>query len=172
MSSSTVRANPHRRSTSILGLTSPAEKTDSSSQAPGKIVVAQQQLVKLAGKPKRSPVEKVDVSQLEAELRGAYTSRLRDAIRIPGKEARQEELDIITKDATGTLAEKHGDKAVFIGKILHDIERTNCARWCSGAFAPTAASPTRSAPSRSKSACSRARTARACSRAARRRRWS
>ena len=88
-----------------------------------KLVAAQQELVRLAGKPKRSPVDKVDVAELEAELRGAYTSRLRDAIRIPAKEARQEELDIITKDAVGALAEKYGDKAAFIGKILHDIER-------------------------------------------------
>jgi polyribonucleotide nucleotidyltransferase len=88
-----------------------------------KIVAVQNELVKLAGKPKRSVVEKVDVSALEAELRSLYTSRLRDAIRIPGKDARQEELDLITKDAVATLAEKHADKAVFIGKLLHEIER-------------------------------------------------
>jgi len=88
-----------------------------------KIVAAQNELVRLAGKPKRSPVDKVDVSDLERELRSQYTNRLRDAIRIPGKEARQEEIDLITKDAVGGLTEKYGDKAVFIGKILHDVER-------------------------------------------------
>jgi polyribonucleotide nucleotidyltransferase len=87
-----------------------------------KIVAAQTELAKLAGKPKRAPVDKVDVSELENELRSAYTTRLRDAIRIPGKEARQEELDLITKDAVAALTEKHGDKAVYIGKILHEIE--------------------------------------------------
>ncbi|HXS82840.1 MAG TPA: polyribonucleotide nucleotidyltransferase [Methylomirabilota bacterium] len=88
-----------------------------------KLVAAQNELVKLAGKPKRAPVEKVDVSELERELRAQYTNRLRDAIRIPGKEARQEELDLITKAAEAALAEKYGDKAVFIGKLLHDVER-------------------------------------------------
>jgi polyribonucleotide nucleotidyltransferase len=88
-----------------------------------KIVAVQNQLVKLAGKPKRPVVDKVDVSELEADLRARYTSRLRDAIRIPGKDARQEELDIITKEAAAALSEKHGDKAAFIGKILHDVER-------------------------------------------------
>jgi polyribonucleotide nucleotidyltransferase len=88
-----------------------------------KLVAAQNELVKLAGKPKRSPVEKVDVSELERELRAQYTGRLRDAIRIPGKEARQEELDLITKAADAALAEKYGDKAVFIGKLLHEVER-------------------------------------------------
>jgi polyribonucleotide nucleotidyltransferase len=88
-----------------------------------KIVAVQNDLVKVAGKPKRPVVDKVDVSELESELRSRYTSRLRDAIRIPGKEARQEEIDIITKEATAALTEKYGDKAVFIGKILHDVER-------------------------------------------------
>ncbi len=88
-----------------------------------KIVAVQNELVKLCGKPKRPVVDKVDVGELEADLRARYTSRLRDAIRIPGKDARQEELDIITKEAAAALAEKYGDKAVFIGKLLHDVER-------------------------------------------------
>ncbi len=88
-----------------------------------RIVAAQSELVKLAGKPKRSPVEKVDVSALDGELRGAYTERLKAAIRIPGKERRQEEIDIITSEAVKGLTEKYADKAAYIGKILHDIER-------------------------------------------------
>ncbi len=87
------------------------------------IVAAQNELVKLAGKPKRPVVDKVDTSELEAELRAAYTERLRAAIRIPGKERRQEEIDIITDEATTTYAEKYEDKASYIGKILHDVER-------------------------------------------------
>jgi polyribonucleotide nucleotidyltransferase len=88
-----------------------------------RIVDAQNQLVKLAGKPKRSPVEKVDVSDLEGELRSMYTERLRAAIRIPGKEARQEEIDTITKEAMAALTEKYGERAVYIGRLLHDVER-------------------------------------------------
>ena len=87
------------------------------------IVGIQNQLAKLAGKPKRPVVEKIDLSDLEAALRGAYTERLKAAIRIPGKERRQEELDIITAEATAALAEKFAEKAAFIGKILHDVER-------------------------------------------------
>jgi polyribonucleotide nucleotidyltransferase len=88
-----------------------------------KIVTAQSELVRLAGKPKRSPVEKVDVSDLEQELRQRFTSRLRDAIRIPGKEARQEEIDLTVKAAEAELAEKYGEKAAYIGRLLHDVER-------------------------------------------------
>jgi polyribonucleotide nucleotidyltransferase len=88
-----------------------------------KIVTAQNELVRLAGKSKRSPVEKVDVSDLEQELRKRFTSRLRDAIRIPGKEARQEEIDLTVKAAEAELAEKYGEKSVHIGRLLHDVER-------------------------------------------------
>jgi len=87
-----------------------------------RIVSVQVELQKAAGKAKRKPNEKVDLSDLEAELRATYTERLRAAIRIPGKESRQEELDIITKDAVAALAEKYGDRAAFIGKILHEVE--------------------------------------------------
>ena len=87
------------------------------------IVAVQNELQKLHGKAKRAPNEKLDVSDLDKELRGAYTNRLRDAIRIPGKDARQEDLDIITKDAVTAFSEKFADKVAFIGKILHDIER-------------------------------------------------
>jgi polyribonucleotide nucleotidyltransferase len=87
------------------------------------IVAAQNELVKLAGKPKRPVIEKVDTSELESELRGAYTERLKAAIRIPGKERRQEEIDIITSEASTTYAEKYAEKASYIGKILHDVER-------------------------------------------------
>ena len=96
---------------------------DFAMQAIRRIVAAQNELVRLAGKPKRPVVEKVDVSDLERDLRAQYTGRLRDAIRIPGKEARQEELNTITKEAETALAEKYGDRAVFIGRILHDVER-------------------------------------------------
>jgi polyribonucleotide nucleotidyltransferase len=96
---------------------------DFAMQAIGRIVAAQAELVRLAGKPKRSPVEKVDVAELENELRATYTERLKAAIRIPGKERRQEELDIITSEAKTALAEKYADKASFIGGLLHDVER-------------------------------------------------
>ena len=93
-----------------------------------KIVSAQNELVRVAGKPKRSPVEKVDVSDLEQELRNRFTSRLRDAIRIPGKEARQEEVDRITTEAVTALKERFAAQEVYIGRLLHDIERDELRR--------------------------------------------
>jgi polyribonucleotide nucleotidyltransferase len=87
------------------------------------IVAAQAELVRLTGKPKRPLVEKVDFSELERDLRNSFTERLRAAIRIPGKERRQEEIDIITSEALAAFSEKYADKAPYIGKILHEIER-------------------------------------------------
>ncbi len=74
-------------------------------------------------KAKRPVVEKIDVKDLETDLRNAFAARLRAAIRIPGKERRLEEIGIISTEAKAGFAEKHGDKAVYIGKLLHEIER-------------------------------------------------
>jgi len=87
------------------------------------IVNLQHQLLAGRAKAKRPLVEKVDVSELESELKSRYNERLKAAIRIPGKEMRQEEIDTIGAEATASLTEKYGDQAVFIGKILHDLER-------------------------------------------------
>ncbi|MFN8587814.1 MAG: polyribonucleotide nucleotidyltransferase [Candidatus Eisenbacteria bacterium] len=87
------------------------------------IVAVQNELQKLHGKAKRPVVPAVDVAELEHALRGEYAERLKAAIRIPGKEARQEELDIITSEAVAKYTESHADKASYIGKILHEIER-------------------------------------------------
>ncbi len=87
------------------------------------IVALQHELLTGRARPKRALVEQVDVSDLETELRSRYTERLRSAIRIPGKEQRQEEIDNTANEAVADLTEKYGDKAVYIGKILHDIER-------------------------------------------------
>ena len=87
------------------------------------LVKLQLELIAGIAKPKRPLVEKADVSALEGELRGLFTERLKAAIRIPGKEQRQEEIDATMREAGEKLTEKHGDKAPYIGKILHDIER-------------------------------------------------
>ena len=87
------------------------------------IVDLQRQLVAGREKNKRPLVEKADVSELESELKSLYNERLKAAIRIPGKEQRQEEIDTIGSEATAGLAEKYSDKAVYIGKILHELER-------------------------------------------------
>jgi len=87
------------------------------------LVAIQRDLIARAGKPKRPMVMPPDTTALASALDQGYRERLRQAIRIPGKEARQEEVDRITLEAVTTLKERFAEHEAYIGKILHDIER-------------------------------------------------
>ena len=88
-----------------------------------KIVALQRDLVGRAGKQKRPLVAATDTSELKRALDESYRDRLRQAIRIPGKEARQEEVDRIGTEAHEALKERFSEIEGHIGKLLHDIER-------------------------------------------------
>src|SRR5215831_5904112 len=92
------------------------------------IVAAQRELMSRSGKPKRPLVTGVDTHELERELDQGYRERLRQAIRIPGKEARQEEVDRVGSEAMAALQERFTDLANHIPKILHEIERDELRR--------------------------------------------
>ena len=87
------------------------------------IVAIQKDLVGRSGKAKRPLAPAPDTAELKRVLDSAYRERLRQAIRIPGKESRQEEVDRIAAEAVAAHTERFGELASFIGKILHDIER-------------------------------------------------
>mgnify|MGYP001584888403 FL=1 len=87
------------------------------------IVAVQRELVGRCGKAKRPLVTPPDTGELRAALDQGYRERLRQAIRIPGKEARQEEVDRTTTEAVASLKERFAEQELYIGKILHDIER-------------------------------------------------
>jgi polyribonucleotide nucleotidyltransferase len=93
-----------------------------------RIVAAQNELVSKAGKPKRPLVPPTDTADLQRALDEGYRERLRQAIRIPGKEQRQEEVDRIGTEASDSLKERFVDLAGYIPKILHDIERDELRR--------------------------------------------
>jgi polyribonucleotide nucleotidyltransferase len=88
-----------------------------------RIVAAQRELIGTLGKAKRPLVEPVNTAELRDALVSGYAERIRQAIRIPGKEARQEEIDTLTQEAVKSLTERFAEQAAYIGKILHDIER-------------------------------------------------
>src|SRR5438034_1567827 len=88
-----------------------------------KIVAIQRELVQKAGKPKRALVAPPDTAELWAALEQGYRERLRQAIRIPGKESRQEEVDRISAEAVAALKERFATLEPYIPKLLHDIER-------------------------------------------------
>jgi polyribonucleotide nucleotidyltransferase len=87
------------------------------------IVKIQRDLISRSGKPKRPLVKPPDTSELERALHDAYRTRLRQAIRIPGKEARQEEVDRIQSEAVAGLKERFAEQEAYIGKLLHEVER-------------------------------------------------
>jgi polyribonucleotide nucleotidyltransferase len=88
-----------------------------------KIVEIQRELISRAAKPKRPLLTPPDTSELAKALDQGYRERLRQAIRIPGKEARQEEVDRITVEAVGALKERFAEQETYIGKLIHEIER-------------------------------------------------
>ncbi len=92
-----------------------------------RIVAAQRELIAREGKPKRPLISPPDTAELERALE-SYRERLRQAIRIPGKEARQEEVDRITTEAIQALRERFAELEPYIGKILHEIERDELRR--------------------------------------------
>jgi len=87
------------------------------------IVAVQRDLVSRAGKAKRALVPPPDTGELKAVLDQGYRERLRAAIRIPGKEARQEEVDRISTEAVANLRERFAELEAYIPKLVHDIER-------------------------------------------------
>src|SRR5262245_909522 len=87
------------------------------------IVGLQKDLVARSGKTKRPLVPPPDTSALKSALDQGYRERLRQAIRIPGKEARQEEVDRITTEAVTTLKERFLELESYIPRLGHDIER-------------------------------------------------
>jgi polyribonucleotide nucleotidyltransferase len=87
------------------------------------IVRVQKELVASSGKAKRALLAPPDTTDLSRALNDAYRTRLRDAIRIPGKEARQEEIDRISTEAVAALKERFPEQEIYIGKLLHELER-------------------------------------------------
>jgi polyribonucleotide nucleotidyltransferase len=63
-----------------------------------RIVEIQNKLRNLIGKEKREVKEEIEVPELKNEIRSFVDKRLREAIRIPGKQSRQQALDIILED--------------------------------------------------------------------------
>ena len=88
-----------------------------------KIVEIQKALIAQCGKAKRPLVAPPDTAELQQALEQGYRSRLGQAIRIPGKEARQEEVDRISVEAVAALKERFATQEIYIGKLLHEIER-------------------------------------------------
>jgi len=87
-----------------------------------KIVAKIVELQKLVGQEKRAfEVEPVD-AELESQVRAIVAEPIRQAIVIPNKSDRQEQLDQVRKEAVQTLAEDDEARAEQVKRIYHDLE--------------------------------------------------
>lgn len=87
-----------------------------------RIVDLQNELRNLIGKEKRGLIPVIETPEFKKEIRAFVADRLKEAIRIPGKQRRQEALDIILEDAVkhfNTL--ENGEK--FFGDSTKDLAR-------------------------------------------------
>jgi polyribonucleotide nucleotidyltransferase len=90
-----------------------------------KIVGAIQQLVATCAKPKRAVVtEQIDPA-LTATVEALTAAKIREAIFIPNKTARQERLDAIMAEAVDALKkEDDPDRARHVKLVFHNLEYT------------------------------------------------
>ncbi|MFA5353012.1 MAG: polyribonucleotide nucleotidyltransferase, partial [Thermodesulfovibrionales bacterium] len=76
---------------------------DQAHQEIKKIVAVQNELRSLVGKEKRALIPVVASLELKDAVRGYVADRIREAITIPGKQRRQEALDLVLEDAIKTF---------------------------------------------------------------------
>lgn len=88
-----------------------------------RIVAVQKELRGLAGKPKRPLVEKpVDV-ELQNSVKAYVIDRIKEHIAIPGKQRRQEALDMLLEDALNHFNAEEKGLTKEIANIFFDIEK-------------------------------------------------
>jgi polyribonucleotide nucleotidyltransferase len=88
-----------------------------------RIVAIQKELRGLAGKPKRPLVKKpVDV-ELQDSVKAYVIDRIKEHIAIPGKQRRQEALDMLLEDALNHFNAEEKGLTKEIANIFFDIEK-------------------------------------------------
>jgi polyribonucleotide nucleotidyltransferase len=93
-----------------------------------RLVDSQADLVARAPKAQRPLVAPPDTSALAADLEARYRSALARAIRIPRKEARQEEVDRITAEGQAAFQDVYPEQAALVPTLLHTLEREELRR--------------------------------------------
>jgi polyribonucleotide nucleotidyltransferase len=90
-----------------------------------RVVEVISRLASVAGKPKRSAVTEHIEPELRARVKELTAQRIREAILIPNKTARQERLDTILAEAVEALKkEDDPDRARHVKLIFHELEYT------------------------------------------------
>jgi polyribonucleotide nucleotidyltransferase len=87
------------------------------------IIALQRDLRETVGKPKRPVVTDVGDSSLMQRLRELATSRVRDAIRIPEKQAREHRMSEVLAEVLTVMADLLPEQALLVPKLIETIER-------------------------------------------------
>ncbi|GMT46740.1 MAG: polyribonucleotide nucleotidyltransferase [bacterium] len=96
---------------------------DSAHEEIKKINVIQRRLAEVCGKPKRQINPTVIDEALKEEVSSFVIDRMKEALRIPSKMKRQEELDLLLEEVLEKFGSEEEDRAKEISGIFHDIEK-------------------------------------------------
>ncbi|HAM49671.1 MAG TPA: polyribonucleotide nucleotidyltransferase [Nitrospiraceae bacterium] len=88
-----------------------------------RIVAIQEQLRGLVGKKKRSLVQKTIDEALQSSVKEYVLDRIKEHISIPGKQRRQEALDMLLEDAVKHFEAEEKGLSKEIANIFFDIEK-------------------------------------------------
>jgi polyribonucleotide nucleotidyltransferase len=83
----------------------------------------QEELRRLAGKPKRDPAPPPDASAIQQRIAGMAGERLREAVRVKEKKARYSAIDEIEKGTVETLAEEYRKAPATLDSLAAVEER-------------------------------------------------
>ncbi len=88
-----------------------------------RIILTQKELRDKVGKPKRQLTPIVADEELKKKVEVQVLEKLKDAITIPGKQMRQEALDMILKEAITALNSPEKDRSKDIANMFFDLEK-------------------------------------------------
>lgn len=88
----------------------------------------QQRVIEKSGSVKLGHTPRVPSDEILSEVKGMYESRIVEANRIPDKDKRQAELDLIESEALEALEEKFPESELDIADALESLERDDVRR--------------------------------------------
>jgi polyribonucleotide nucleotidyltransferase len=88
-----------------------------------RIVAIQHELRTLAGRPKRPLVEKAVDEELQGSVKAYVLERIKEHVAIPGKQRRQEALDMLLDDSLKHFEAEEKGLTKNIANIFFDIEK-------------------------------------------------
>jgi len=88
----------------------------------GVVVELQEQLIKVAGKPKKAVTLHLPDPEMNKAVRALFEAPIKAATKNPDKLSRQEAVEKLMTDAKAAFAATHADKAKDVKAVLEQIE--------------------------------------------------